>query len=114
MYLCPQKTSPETKMQKTQIRKPCFYFHFLASTTCAKIDKKHNNQKRKKNTPIAYLRFLHFQKKHTQEHPLTVCTTQQQPASNLQASKQSRSERKNTHSQCVFLLSDAKVHDQRE
>ena len=36
-----------------------------------------------------------------------MCTTQQQPASKVQASKQSRSERKNTQRECVFLLSDA-------
>ena len=41
------------------------------------------------------------------QHPLTVCTPQQQPSSNLQASKQSRSERKNTQRECMFLLSDA-------
>ncbi len=36
-------------------------------------------------------------------YPLTVCTTQQQASSNLQASKQSRSESKNTQRECVFF-----------
>ena len=37
------------------------------------------------------------------EYTLSLCTTQQQASSNLQASKQSRSESKNTQRECVFF-----------
>ena len=36
------------------------------------------------------------------KYTLSLCATQQQASSNLQASKQSRSERKNTQRECVF------------
>ena len=36
------------------------------------------------------------------KHPLSLCTTQQQPSSNLQARKASKSECKNTQRECVF------------
>ena len=44
---------------------------------------------------------------YTAEYTLSLCTTQQQPSSKLQASKQSRSESKNTQRECVFFSSSA-------
>ena len=45
---------------------------------------------------------------------MRVCTTQQQGASKLQASKPPKNESKNTQRECVFLPSAIAVHDQRE
>ena len=48
----------------------------------------------------------------THEYTLSLCTTQQQASSNLQASKQSRSESKNTQRECVFFAKIAITREQ--
>ena len=47
--------------------------------------------------------FVNLSVERTYEYTLSLCTTQQQASSNLQASKQSRSESKNTQRECVFF-----------